>query len=372
LKFVCEKDVLIKELNIAKEFTNSKSSLSISANVYLKTTSNSLIIKTTNGNMGFTNVMDVTTLEEGETTISCDKLNDVLKAFNGISHIIIQSKKDSLLILPKDSNKNFNFEIKTISADEFPEVESADNKEFFTLDSSDFLDMIKHTDFATSKDETRHYLCGIFFHRTEEGIAVVATDGKRLSLMNKKQSEDLIDFPAVTIPNKFVAIIKRTLPTSGTFDIALDKNTISIRIGDHTFMYSSLVEKGFPVYTRIIPNEQKYKCILNLKDTIEAINRVSLFVIDKSYRIFLQIADNKLVLTSDSTEQGEAVEELNCDYNGEDVTIAINYNFFLDPLKAMEGDYFSINFDSAQKPLKILAEDTEIDCLHILMPIQQI
>lgn len=372
MKFICEKDILIKELNIAKEFTNSKSSLSISANVYLKATSDNLIIKTTNGNMGFTNVMNVTTLDEGETTISCDKLNDVLKAFNGISHIIIESKKDTLLIVPKDSNKNFNFEIKTISANEFPEVESADNKEFFTLDSADFLDMIKHTDFATSKDETRHYLCGLFLHRTDEGIAVVATDGKRLSLMNKKESEDLVDFPAVTIPNKFVSIIKRTLPVTGEFDIALDKNSISIRIGDHTFMYSSLVEKGFPVYTRIIPNEQKYKCILNLKDTIEAINRVSLFVIDKSFRIFLQIADNKLILTSDATEQGEAVEELNCDYNGEEVTIAINYNFFLEPLKAMEGDYFSINFDSAQKPLKILAEDTEVDCLHILMPIQQI
>ncbi|MCK9190586.1 MAG: DNA polymerase III subunit beta [Sphaerochaetaceae bacterium] len=372
MKFVCEKDALIKELNIAKDFTNSKSSLSISANVYLQTSANSLTVKTTNGNMGFTNIMDVTTLEEGVTTVSCDKLNDVLKAFNGISHIIIESKKDSLLILPKDSNKNFNFEIKSIDADEFPEVETAEGKNFFTLDSSAFLDMINHTDFATSKDETRHYLCGIFFHRTEDGVAMVATDGKRLSLMNKAMSPDLIDFPAVTIPNKFVSIIKRTLPSNGTFDLALDKNTISIRIGDHTFLYSSLVEKGFPVYTRIIPNEQKFKCILNLKDTIEAINRVSLFVIDKSFRIFLQIADNKMILTSDETEQGEAVEELNCDYNGDDVTIAINYNFFLDPLKAMDGEYFSINFDSAQKPLKILAEDATDDCLHILMPIQQV
>ncbi len=372
MKFVCEKDLLIQQLNNAKEFANSKSSLSINANVYLKTTSNSLIIKTTNGNMGFTNILSVTTLEDGETTVSCDKLNDVLKAFTGISHIIIESKKDNILILPKDSNKTFNFEIKTIDTSEFPEMETAENKEFFSLSSKDFLEMIKQTDFAASKDETRHYLCGLFFQRTEEGISMVATDGKRLSLINKKTSETLTNFAPVTIPNKFVSILKHLLPSTGDFDIALEKNIIAIRIEDHTFMYSSLVEKGFPVYTRIIPENQKYKCILNLNDTIEAVKRVSLFVIDKSYRIFLQIANNKLTLTSDETEQGEAVEELNCDFNGEDVTIAVNYNFLLDPLKVMEGQYFSINFDSAQRTLKLLSEDATNDYLHVVMPIQQV
>ncbi|MBK5201159.1 MAG: DNA polymerase III subunit beta [Spirochaetaceae bacterium] len=372
MKFVCEKDLFIQQLNNAKEFANSKSSLSINANVYLKTNSNSLIIKTTNGNMGFTNILPVTTLDDGEITVSCDKLNDVLKAFTGISHIIIESKKDNLLILPKDSNKTFNFEIKTIDASEFPDMETTDNKEFFSLSSKDFLEMIKQTDFAASKDETRHYLCGLFFQRTEEGISMVATDGKRLSLINKKTSENLINFSPVTIPTRFIIILKHILPSTGDFDISLEKNTIAIRIEDHTFMYSSLVEKGFPVYTRIIPADQKYKCILNLDDTIEAIKRVSLFVIDKSFRIFLQIANNKLTLTSDETEQGEAVEELNCDYNGEEVTLAVNYNFLLDPLKVMEGQYFSINFDGAQKTLKLLSEDATNDYLHIVMPIQKI
>lgn len=372
MKFVCEKDSFIQQLNNAKEFANSKSSLSINANVYLKTSANSLIIKTTNGNMGFINILSVTTLEEGETTVSCDKLNDVLKAFTGISNIIIESKKDNLLILPKDSNKTFNFEIKTISTSEFPEMETPDNKEFFSLSSKDFLEMIKQTDFAASKDETRHYLCGLFFQRTEDGISMVSTDGKRLSLINKKTDESLNKFSPVTIPNKFISILKHILPIDGEFNISLDKNIISIRIEDHTFIYSSLVEKGFPVYTRIIPENQKYKCILNLDDTIEAIKRVSLFVIDKSFRIFLQIANNKLTLTSDETEQGEAIEELNCDFNGEDVMIALNYNFLLEPLKVMEGQYFSINFDSPQKTLKLLSEDATNDYLHVVMPIQHV
>lgn len=372
MKFVCEKDALINELNLAKDFTNSKSSLSISANVYLKTSLDTLIIKATDGNLGFTNILNVKTIEEGETTISCDKLNDVLKAFTGISNIIIESKKDALIILPKDSNKKFNFELKTIDAKEFPEMESFENKDFFTLNNKDFLSMIKQTDFAASKDETRHYLCGLFFQRTEEGLAMVATDSKRLSLINKKVDSTIPSFSPVTIPNKFVAILKKIIEGDGTFDIALEKNIISIRISDHTFIYSSLVEKGFPVYTRIIPDQQKYKCILNLSDTIEAIKRVSLFVIDKSFRIFLQLSENKLILTSDETEQGVAEEELNCDYNGEDVTIAVNYNFFLEPLKAMDGEYFSINFDSPQKTLKLLPEDDSCNYLHIVMPIQQV
>ncbi len=85
----------------------------------------------------------------------------------------------------KTLKKKFNFELKTIDAKEFPEMESFENKEFFKLNNADFLSMIRQTDFAASKDETRHYLCGLFFHRNEEGISMVATDSKRLSLINK-------------------------------------------------------------------------------------------------------------------------------------------------------------------------------------------
>lgn len=370
MKFMCDKEFFSKKIFQANDFKNTKSSISITTNVFLKTTQDLLIIKTTDNNMGYISSIPVITIEEGETTVSCNKLGDILKAFNKVDNIILETKNDSINIYPKDSNKTFNFELKTIDANEFPTMESPEDKEFFKISSLSFLDMIKHTQFAASKDESRHYLCGQFFQKVEGGIAMVATDGKRLSFIKKRCDDSVPNFPSVTIPTKFINILSKILEDSGEMEISLEKNLISIRLADETFLYSSLIEVGFPVYNRIIPQEQKFKCILNLQDTVDAINRVKLFVLDKSNRIFLNILPTKLILTSDVTEQGQALEEIGCEYNGEEITIAVNYNFFLDPLKNMDVEYFSINFDGPNKTLKLLPESNEKSYLHIVMPIQ--
>ncbi len=370
MKFMCDKDTFAKKIFNANDFKNAKSSISITSNVYLKTTQDQLIIKTTDNNMGYISYLPVITIEEGESIVSCTKLGDILKAFTNIENIILETNKDILNIYPKDSSKHFNFELKINDVNDFPTLESPDKKDFFKLSAISFLDMIKHTQFAASKDESRHYLCGHFFQKIEGGIAMVTTDGKRLSFIKTRCEDTVPSFPSVTIPTKFISIISKIIEDSGEIEIALEKNLISIKLPDETFFYSSLIEVGFPVYNRIIPQEQKYKCILNLKDTVDAINRVKLFVLDKSNRIFLNISSNKLTLLSDVTEQGQAVEELDCDYNGEDVKIAVNYNFFLDPLKNMDVDYFSINFDGPNKTLKLLPESNDKSYLHIVMPIQ--
>ena len=370
MKFMCDKDTFAEKIYIANDFKNAKSSISITSNVYIITVDDQLIIKSTDNNMGYITYLSVSTIEPGEAIVSCIKLADILKAFSNIEHIILETNDDILTISPKDSKKNFTFELKTSNVEEYPELESSENKDFFKISSSSFLEMIKQTQFASSKDESRHYLCGQFFQRIEGGIAMVATDGKRLSFIKNRCDESVPNFPSVTIPTKFILITSKILPNEGQIEIALEKNLIAIRTNDESFFYSSLIEVGFPVYNKIIPENQKYKCILNLKDTIDAINRVKLFVLDKSNRIFLNINNDKVILTSDITEQGQAEEELDCDYNGEEMRIAVNYNYFLDPLKNMDVDYFSINFNSGKTTLKLLPESNEKSYLHIVMPIQ--
>lgn len=370
MKFMCDKETFSKKIFYANDFKNTKSSISITSNVYLQTTQDQLIIKATDNNIGYISYLPVITIEEGEAIVSCVKLGDILKAFTGIENIILETNNDLLNIYPKDSKKHFNFELKTNNVEDFPTLENPNEKDFFKISASSFLEMIKQTQFAASKDESRHYLCGQFFQRIDGGIAMVATDGKRLSFIKERCDESVPNFPSVTIPTKFITIASKIIEEIGDIEISLEKNLISIRLADETFFYSSLIEVGFPVYNRIIPQDQKYKCILNLKDTIDAINRVKLFVLDKSNRIFLNINSNKLSLMSDITEQGQASEDLDCDYNGENIKIAVNYNFFLDPLKNMDVEYFSINFDGPNKTLKLLPESNEKSYLHIVMPIQ--
>ncbi|MCH3917654.1 MAG: DNA polymerase III subunit beta [Spirochaetia bacterium] len=373
MKFICEKETLLTSIGQAKEFTTSRSSLSISSNVFLKTVQNSLELRTTDNNLGFVTYINVKTIEEGETTVDCERLLDVLKGFSDISDIIAETKEDILIVQPGgNSEKKFNFDLKTIESSEFPTMKNADDLTFFDFNSADLTDMIKQTSFAVSTDETRRFLCGLFMHRTETGINMVATDGKRLSIVERKISEEIPLFPPAIIPNKFIGCLKRFLSSDAKLELAITDNLIGARINENIFIYSALVNGTFPKYNKIIPGEQKNKCILNISDMKDAINRVSIFVLDKSNKIYLQLRENKLTISSDVTDQGKASEILECDYSGESCDIAINYEYLINPLNVMEGEYFSLNFDSPERSIKLIPETGSHDYFHIVMPIQQI
>lgn len=372
MKLICNRDILFSQIIHAKEFTISKSSLSIGSNVYLKTKQNSLEIKATDNNLGFITYVNVDTIEDGETTVDCEKLLEILKSFSGIEDIKIETKNDTMNIQPgQGSDKKVKFSLKTIPASEFPEMKNSEDFTFFPFNGSDFLDMVKQTSFAVSTDETRNYLCGLYLERFETGVNMVATDGKRLSLVERNMDENIPVFPSAIIPLRFINCLKKFIGEKTKLQLFIDEALIGALIDDEVFMYSSLVNGNFPKYRRIIPESQPNKCILNLSDTKAAINRVSIFVLDKSNKIYLKLTENKVEITSDITEMGTASEQLECDYSGEDCEIALNFQYLLNPLNTMDGDYFSLNFDSPKRAIKVIPETGTHDYFHIIMPIQQ-
>jgi|GEM_PF-2700215 len=139
MKFMCDKDTFAEKIYIANDFKNAKSSISITSNVYIITVDDQLIIKSTDNNMGYITYLSVSTIEPGEAIVSCIKLADILKAFSNIEHIILETNDDILTISPKDSKKNFTFELKTSNVEEYPELESSENKDFFKINTICFF-----------------------------------------------------------------------------------------------------------------------------------------------------------------------------------------------------------------------------------------
>ncbi len=208
MKFVCNKDDILNEIIYSMDFTSQRNSLSITSNVYLETAGGGrLIIRATDQKLGFSTEIAVETLQEGRTTVFCEKLLNILRSLPNTR--IDFSLQDGMLTI-KPEEQNIDFKLRTIGADEFPALEDSETSSYFTIPpQKTFTDMANQTMFAISEDETRYFLCGLYLERNASGMNMVATDGRRLSIVERTFEEELPMFPSIIIPPKFFIELKK-------------------------------------------------------------------------------------------------------------------------------------------------------------------
>jgi DNA polymerase-3 subunit beta len=365
MKFACQKNILLKEIMLALDFTSQKNTLSIVSNVLLETSSNKLIIKATDQKIGFMTELDVETIEPGTTTVFCEKFLGILRSLPD-ENTIFEEIGDKFFIYP--DKKSINFELRTIPSDKYPKLEEVPKESFFSIAQQDIFDMIDQTIFAISDDETRYFMNGVFLEHSPQGLTMVATDGRRLSLINRQLEENISAFEPVIIPAKFLSLLKKAGSGEGTIFLAITDSIIFARL-NHQMMYSNLIKGQFPNYRRVIPANQTNICKVSINEMNEALKRVSLLVENKAKRIYLDIEAGGVTISSEESDFGQAKEIIPCDYLGDSCRLAMNYSYLSSPLRVMDGEFFLICFTESNRAVTV-KPDPEKDYFHIIMPMQ--
>lgn len=365
MKFTSDKNTLLKEISIAHEIISSKNALSILSNVLLETVDNTLNIKATDLKVAFQTEIPVQTLTPGSTTVFCDKFLGILRSLPD-GEIIFEQEEDHLLITVKD--RDIQFTLRSISSEKFPELKSAGNDTFFDVSQRDFMEMVDQTIFAVSDDETRFFLNGVYMEQNEDGLTMVATDGRRLSFISRSLNTAVPSFSPVIIPPKFLHLITKLASKEGNLSLAISDNYIFAHFDSHK-LSSTLIEGKFPNYRRVIPEEQTNSCIIDRAEFFEAFKRVSLLVEQKSRRIYFDIEEGHLLIYSEESDIGIAKEKIACEYEGEKVKLALNYLYLMHPVRAMGTDKMVIEFTDHSRAITIRPEPAK-DFFHIIMPMQ--
>ncbi len=365
MKFACQKNMLLKEIVLALDFTSQRNTLSIVSNVLLETRNNTLIIRATDQKVGFTTEVPVETIEEGSSTVFCDKFLGILRALPDET-IIFEESGDKLLIHPE--KKSIDFELRTISADKYPSLETSSSDSYFPLSQKDLFFMIDQTIFAISDDETRYFMNGVYLEQNENGLVMVSTDGRRLSFISRKFDQPIPSFTPVIIPAKFLTLLKKAGSGEGEINLSVSESIIFARFGNQV-MYSTLIKGQFPNYRRVIPATQTNTCIIPVSEMNEALKRVSLLVENKAKRVYLDIEAGGVTISSEESDFGQAKEIIHCDYTGDSCRIAMNYSYLVSPLRVIEGDTFALCFTESNRAVTVRPEP-EKDYFHIIMPMQ--
>jgi DNA polymerase-3 subunit beta len=334
MKFTCERSVLLKEIAIAQEIIASKNAISILSNIYLEAENDALIIKSTDIKVNFETKVPVTVLEAGSTTVFGDKFLGIL---NSIPDGELEFDQSEMKITIKPVNKKVKFQLKSIASDKFPEFPVPSDEKFFELPVKEFKDMIQQTVFAVSDDETRYFMNGVSCEKQENKLIMVGTDGRRLAYVYKETGDEIKDFTGVIIPPKILNIIQKRAGDEGLISLSITDKTIFVKFGSYQ-LSSVLIEGQFPNYRRVIPENQTHSFSLNRLEMLDALRRVSLLVEQKSRRIYMGVSAEGISISSEESEIGVAKEEIPCRYEGEEVSIALNYRYIEESFKVITKD----------------------------------
>lgn len=358
-----KKEPLLKIAQSLQNVISNKTTLPVLANFLIETQKDKIYLAATDLDMGISLILPVEIMEEGSITIPARKFADIIRDIPEGDVLITAKKNNSISI---ESQKCF-FRLMGLPKEEFPKLPRLIEKERVTLSQGTLKTMLNLTSFAVSSDETRYVLNGVLLVIKDNKLRVVATDGRRLAIM-ERGLETPCDFTReAVVPLKAIQELIRNLQDTGEVTIIFGKNQISFQIADITII-SRLIEGQFPDYEKVLPAEESgCKIAIDREKFLWAVKRVALVTSPNSQSIKIDLFKDKMVFSKNCPETGEAREEIDIAYQGEEFSIGFNPQYLIDVLKSLTQETVSFELTVPEKPGVIRAEDNYV---YIVLPMQ--
>lgn len=345
MKFKVEKSTLISGIQTVQNVIITKSSLPILSNILIETQGDSLRLTATDLDIGITCLIPVDIQEPGAVTVPAKRFSDIIKELPG-HNISVTTKKNNQVNIETDLCQ---FKIMGLAREEFPKLPEFKDKEVLKLEQSVLKEMLNLTSFSVSIDETRYILNGILFKVSKNGLILVATDGKRLAVVEKKLNYSVNQEMSIIIPIKTIHELNRNLKEEGELSIILGSNQALFDLGN-VVVISRLIEGEFPDYKQVIPPATESKVRVRREDLLLAVKRAALLSTPDYQAVKLEVFKNKLVVSKSTPDVGESREELAVTYQGKELAIGFNPNYLIDVLKNLGEESVDIELTDSEKP----------------------
>ncbi|NQT95643.1 MAG: DNA polymerase III subunit beta [Candidatus Omnitrophica bacterium] len=362
MRISTKKELLLDGIQAVIGVVTSKNTLPILSNILIESDKNKVRFTATDLDIGMTTEKETDVIEDGSITAPAKRFIDIVKELPE-GKVELYTKKNHMVII---ESKGIIFKILGIPKDEFPTLPNIDNKKTLSLKQPDLKKMLEMTCFAMSNDETRYVLNGVCFIVAKELIKTVATDGRRLAIVSKKNETSFKEDEKVIIPTKTIQALVHALKEKGEVKITFSQNQIMFTV-DELRIVSRLIEGEFPNYEQAIPKETKNKIKVSKDRLSAAIKRASLLTTPESQAIKLQVGKDSLIVSKITPEIGETQEDVEASYGGEGFLIGFNPTYLLDVLKAIGEQELAIELSGPDKPAVIRVDE---EYIYIVLPMQ--
>ena len=350
MNLTISKEQIINGLQAVQNVVSTRTTLPILSNVLLRAEGDRLELTATDLDVTVACGVEAKITRPGATTVPVKKLFGIVRELTNLDIDIEVDEKNNCTVR---SGPSF-YKINGLSADEFPPLPKFKEEKKVVLRQETLKSMMKKTSFAISTDESRYVLNGIFLSLKDHKMTMVATDGRRLALVDEEIDVSEASQVEFIVPAKAVNELNRLLQDKGEVEIQYAENQASFTLkdekGSSILIISKLIEGNYPNYRQVIPAETKERVALVREEFLHALRRAEIMTSEKSNSVKLSFGKNKLEITANSPEVGEAKETLAINYKGPDIAIAFNPKYIIDPLNALVNDEIFIELIDELSP----------------------
>ena len=375
MEFNINKNMFLKGIQKTLGIVEKKTTMPILSNLLIRTQQGRIKIIAADREIGLVADYEAEIIREGDITLSAKKLYEMVREIQGDIVHVSKTEKDVVILTCKKEV----YRIPGIPAADYPTVEDHEGLPMNKIKGALLGEMIRKTVFAISTDEMRKNLTGVFFEADRVGeasfIRMVATDGHRLSVMKVDvgQEEEEKDFltmdKGVIIPRKGLSEIRRLVEEeSGDVFIGINKGACTLKT-DHSLLRVSLIDGEYPDYKRVIPSERGVVVGVGKDAFLHALRRMSVISSDRYSGVIISLSNGRMVLNSTNPDVGEANDEIEVSYQGEERSVGYNVTYLIDAIDVIDEELVDLEIGMAMKPAVIRAVGNE-NYFCIVMPLK--
>ena len=361
------KEQILNGLQAVQNVVSTRTTLPILSNVLLRAEGERLEFTATDLDVTVSCSVEAKVKKAGGSTVPVKRLFGIVRE---LSSSEIEMEVDEKNICSIRSGPSF-YKINGLSAEEFPPLPKFKEDKKVVLQQETVKGMMRKTSFAISTDESRYVLNGIFISLKDHKMTMVATDGRRLALVDEEVDVAEKSQGEFIVPAKAVAELNRLLQDKGDIEIRYADNQAAFALKDDqgfsVLIITKLIEGNYPNYRQVIPGELKERVSVMREEFLHALRRAEFMTSEKSNSVKLSFGKNNLAITANSPEVGEARESIAINYKGKEMAIAFNPKYLIDPLNALSNDEVFIELIDELSPgvLKINGP-----FLYVVMPMR--
>lgn len=371
MKFVCNRESLVRAFQIVTGVTPSRSTIPILQNARIEVSGKKISIAGTDLDVGVRlEVPAQQAKEEGVLVLPAQKILNVLRELTDDE---VSVTTDGALAILKGAESEFKFN--GADAAEFPEFPEFDTRRAVEIESEAFVTMTRRTTFATSRELTRYAFQGVLLELRESEVRMVASDGRRLAYAKHKMPKEKdgdaargkkADVLKAVVPPKALDLVERILGGEDkTVSLNLEENQIRIQAGNG-FIFSRLVEGAFPDYENVIPKEPGTTLTLKREAFLTGLKQVAALASDPFRAVKFTFRKGKLSLQYRAADVGEAKVDLSVGYEGPDLEVVFNSDFFEQAVQILPDESVTLEVRSKEAASVLKAGKT---FTYVVMPL---
>ena len=375
MKFTIERAYLAHALSQAKTAISARSTIPVLSHFYLDATdTDRLTVIGTDLDTAVKVTLPYSSVDAGEIALPASALLDYISKLSD-GPITFELTSENKMVLRSGHSR---YTIPWMPGADFPVVpEVALNTDgapvpVFTLGTGRLKEMLRLTTFAASREESRSLLMGVLIEcRGTDTLNMVATDTHRLARMTHEINNSTGQHFASIVPAKPLAQLVGMLPkTDDDVTMTLGQSQIQFEFSTpygNTRLISRVLDGQFPNYEKVIPQSHERKVALVREELLGALGRIDIVSRNDNQKVVAEFASSSVTLKASSPGNGETVEQLSIENDGDDLTIAFNAKYLLEVMNMMPDEQIELRLQGALQPGIIYGQN---GFSYIVMPMQ--